>query len=321
MLILCLASSLANGQMKGSGHTILGDFKVDESQAEGAGTRTYQLILYNSIGNAIDRQSIANNGRFRFFDVPNGEYAIAVEFDGKEVTRIPLRFSYAQRTDIRQDISLEWKAESPKSRGGKGSNFNALPLYARPRANQEIFINAEKAAAAKQYADAAKLLGQIVDSDPKDYEAWIEMGNAYFNLGKLKDAEKAYLRAIDEQPAFVLPYLNLGKTRLAANNYEGAIDALNNAIKFQPASAEANYFLGESYLQIKKGSKAVGYLNEALRLEPIKMAEAHLRLAALYNGAGLKDKAAAEYESFLKVRPDYPDRKKLEKYISDNKKP
>ena len=51
------------------------------------------------------------------------------------------------------------------------------------------------------------------------------------------------------------------------------------------------------------------------------MTEAHLRLAALYNGGGMKDKAATEYEQFLKKKPDYPDRKKLEKYIAENKKP
>jgi hypothetical protein len=48
--------------------------------------------------------------------------------------------------------------------------------------------------------------------------------------------------------------------------------------------------------------------------------EAHLRLAWLYNAAGIKDKAALEYEELLKKRPDYPDRKKLEEYISANKK-
>jgi len=76
--------------------------------------------------------------------------------------------------------------------------------------------------------------------------------------------------------------------------------------------------LGEAYLQMKKGSKAVGYLNEAARRGRY---EAHLRLAALYDAAGLKERAALEYEEFLKKKPDYPDRKKLQKYITDNKKP
>jgi TolA-binding protein len=89
-------------------------------------------------------------------------------------------------------------------------------------------------------------------------------------------------------------------------------------VKLSATSPDANFLLGEAYLQIKKGSKAVPYLTEAAKLGK---ADAHLRLATLYNAVGLKDKAALEYEEFLKKRPDYKDRKALEQYISENKKP
>ena len=82
-------------------------------------------------------------------------------------------------------------------------------------------------------------------------------------------------------------------------------------------SADANFLLGESYLQLKKGSKAVPYLEEAARLG---RADAHLRLATLYNAVGLKDRAADQYEQYLAKKPDSPDRKKLEDYIKENKK-
>jgi tetratricopeptide (TPR) repeat protein len=133
-------------------------------------------------------------------------------------------------------------------------------------------------------------------------------------------AESAYLRAREANPTFFLSFFNLGKLRMAQKKFETAVEPLSQAVKIKPESPEANYYLGEAYLQIKKGSKAVGYLHEALKLDPIGMAEAHLRLAALYNGAGMKDKAAAEYEQFLKKKPNYPDRKKLEQYIAQNKK-
>ena len=68
------------------------------------------------------------------------------------------------------------------------------------------------------------------------------------------------------------------------------------------------------------GEKLSSALASASRLDPIGMAEVHLRLALLYNGAGMKDKAAVEYEEFLRKRPDYADRKKLEKYIAENKR-
>jgi len=129
------------------------------------------------------------------------------------------------------------------------------------------------------------------------------------------------LRAIDVHPGFFPALLNLGRVEVAQQQYEVAIEVLLRALKGRPDSADVNYLLGESYLQMKKGSMAVGYLNEAIRLDPAGMAEVHLRLALLYNNAGMKDKAAVEYEAFLKKRPDYKDRKKLEGYISANKKP
>jgi tetratricopeptide (TPR) repeat protein len=136
----------------------------------------------------------------------------------------------------------------------------------------------------------------------------------------LDEAEKSYARATEVHPTFYHAFLNLGRVRMSQKKYDTAIAALDQAVTLQPKSAEANFYLGEAYLQVKKGSKAVGYLYAALELEPVKMAEAHLRLAALYNGAGMKDKAAAEYEQFLTKVPDYPQKKQLEQYISANKK-
>ncbi|MGH9902129.1 MAG: tetratricopeptide repeat protein, partial [Pyrinomonadaceae bacterium] len=119
-------------------------------------------------------------------------------------------------------------------------------------------------------------------------------------------------------PTFFLALLNLGRVLMSQKKFEAAAETLTRAVEAQPRSAEANLLLGEAHLQMKKGSKAVGYLNEAARLG---RPEAHLRLATLYNGAGMKDRAAAEYEQFLSKKPDHPDRKKLEQYISEHKKP
>ena len=156
--------------------------------------------------------------------------------------------------------------------------------------------------------------------DQNDFHAWTELGTAYLAQNNLSEAEKAYLEATRLNPKFFLGLLNLGRVRSLQKNFEGAIAALTKAVEVNPTSAVANYYLGETYLQVKKGSKAVGYLNEALKLDPVGRAEAHLRLAALYDGAGLKEKAVVEYEEFLKKKPNYSDKKKLEQYIAQNKK-
>ena len=84
-LSLALLALLALAQ---DGHTLFGDFKVAENQADPTAPITYNLILYTRTGNVIGRQSITNNGRYRFFDLSNGEYVIVVH--GLEPTRITI---------------------------------------------------------------------------------------------------------------------------------------------------------------------------------------------------------------------------------------
>jgi cytochrome c-type biogenesis protein CcmH/NrfG len=215
---------------------------------------------------------------------------------------------------------MQWRAAPGGTDAAKAGTTSVADQYSRSAGTKPLYDKAQEAIKKDDNDQAISLLRQVVSADPKDFEAWTELGTAYFKKKKLDDAEKAYRSALEQRPAYIVALLNLGKLRISQKKYDGAIEALSQAVAAQPQSAEINYWLGEAYLQVKKGSKAVGYLNEAIRLDPAGMAEVHLRLATLYNAAGLKDRAAAEYEQFLAKKPDYPDKKKLEQYIQENKK-
>jgi tetratricopeptide (TPR) repeat protein len=182
-----------------------------------------------------------------------------------------------------------------------------------------LLRQAREASQRKQYAEANSLLRQIVETDDKDFPVWEELGTNFFITKTYFEAESCYLKALQLKPDYVPAMVNLGRLRIVNKNLNGAIDVLDRAVKLEPTSPEANYFLGDAYLQAKLGSKGVPYLNAAVKLDPAAMADAHLLLAALYNATGLKDKAAAEYAAFLKQRPNFSDRKRLEAYISANK--
>ena len=223
------------------------------------------------------------------------------------------------KADFRQDIELEWRTILDH-KAPKPANISVEDNYVRSGENQKRFEKAKGAADARKNDEAVTLFKSLLVEDQNDFQAWTELGTAYLAKDNLTEAEKAYSEAIRLRPRFVLALLNLGRLRMLQKNYDGAIVVLTQAVEVKPDSAAANYYLGESYLQIRKGSKAVGYLNESLKLDPVGRADAHLRLAALYDGAGLKDKAVIEYEEFLKKKPTYADRKKLEQYIAQNKK-
>ncbi len=300
----------------GGNNTVYGDVKVRE-ETSGLKPLVLDVLLYTESGDLVSRQTVQSNGRYRFVNLTDGRYQIVVEVENSEVARFPVDFSSPLKAEVRQDLEFQWRDLSGAAKTGIVS---AADKYDRPAKNVAAFSKASEAMEKKNYDQAIVLLRKIVENDPKDFPAWNTLATAYFIQKNFDDAEKAYVQALNAHPDYALALLSLGRLRITLKNYEGAIETLTKAVKVQPTSPETNYFLGESYLQIKKGSLAVGYLNEAIRLDPQGMAEVHLRLAALYHGAGLKDNAAAEYEQFLKKRPDYPDRKKLEKYIADNKK-
>ena len=299
-------------------HIVYGDIKVDQSQPGTDKPISLDLVLYNEFGNAMSRQRVQSNGRYRFIDLPDGRYYIVIEYEGTELDRFIVDFSSQFKSDLQKDIELQARVLAEAS---KAAVITAADKYDRGSKTSSLFTKARDAAKNKKYDEAATLLRQIVETDPADFPAWLELGTVYFIEKNYDEAEKAYTQAIAKHPDYGVALLSLGRLRIVQKNYDGAIEALTQAVKALPTSAQANFFLGEAYLQKKKGSLAVGYLNEALKLDPVGMADAHLRLGALYNAAGMKDKAAAEYEQFLKKVPDYQEKKQLQDYITANKKP
>lgn len=324
LLLILTFCSYALGQggrgapANSSRHIVYGDIKVDQTQAGTDKPLSLELTLFNEYGNAISRQRVQTNGRYRFIDIPDGRYYIVIEYEGTELDRFTIDFSSQFKSDVQKDIELQARAVSEAT---KAAVIAAADRYNRGSKTSSLFSKAMDARKNKKNDEAVTLLRQVVEADPADFPAWLELGTAYFVLKNYDEAEKAYTEAIAKHPKYAVALISLGRLRIVQKNYDGAIQALSQAVEAQPESAQANYFLGEAYLQNKKGSLGVRYLNEAIKLDPVGMAEAHLRLAALYNAAGMKDKAAAEYEEFLRKVPDYEGKKQLQDYITANKKP
>lgn len=300
----------------GGPYILFGDVTVDEGNEKRATPLVYEVLLNNLGGRPADRQYVSSGGRYQFINLAAGQYELIVLLDHQEIGRMRVEVLSGGSERVRQNIELAWKGNAPP----KPSSISAADFYKRTDANEKLFVTAREATDQKRYDDAIATLRQLVTADAHDFQAWAELGTLYLFKQNLDESENAYVKSVTERPQFFLGQMNLGRVRVVRKNFEGAIEPLTKAVDIQPSSADANYYLGESYLQIKKGSKAVGYLNEAIRLDPVGRADAHLRLATLYNAAGLKDRAALEYEEFLKKKPDFPDRKKLEDYITANKK-
>jgi len=297
------------------GQTLFGDIRVTTEGSNVAVPQEVTLILRRVTEGEVGRQTVSSRGRYRFTNLKTGDYEIVVEVNGEEIGRLQqITVGGLSNSPYGFQYDLDFKLKTPTSRAGV---ISAADVYSRSPLAEQNFHKAEEAVGKKNYDQAVTLLKQVIESDANDFQAWTALGSIYVAQQKPDEAEKAYLKAIELKPTSARAALNLGRLRSSEKKFAEAIEPLESVVEHQPDSGDAQMLLGECYLQVRKGSKAIPHLEEAAKLgHP----EAHLRLGWLYNAAGMKDKAAIEYEEFLKKKPDYPDRAKLKEYIQANKK-
>ena len=318
VLVLGATCLLPANVLAQSGQSLFGDVRVT-AENNTVVPKEVTLILRLVPDGEVGRQTVSSRGRYRFNNLKAGEYEIVIEADGKEIGRLQTIMIRNQMSNSpyghQYDLDFRWRPGS--SSPAAGGVVAAGDFYERPSSNRSLFQRAEEFVGKKKYDNAVDLLKQVVETDKNDFQAWTALGIIYSAQEKFDDAESAYLKSIQVHPASARAQLNLGKLRYSQKKFDAAVEPLTKAIELQPTNGDANYLLGECYLQLKKGSKAIPYLNQAANLG---RPDAHLRLGWLYNAAGMKDKAALEYEEYLKKNPAYPERDKLKEYITTNKK-
>ncbi|MBX3245374.1 MAG: tetratricopeptide repeat protein [Acidobacteria bacterium] len=269
-------------------------------------------LMFN--GAQINRVSANDKGYYVFRERARDGASLLVTVGGLDVGSIVITSAGGER----YDVSVDWNSIRTTRPPGVVSVRDA---YAgRSDENNKLFTRASDAAKAKKNGEAIKLFNELLASDPKDFVAWTEIGSVYFADSKYPDAETSYKKSLGLKSDFMPALMNLGKLYIASKNFAEAVPVLEKAAATEPTSADANHYLGEAYLSTRQGSKAVGVLNEAIRLDPDGKADVHLRLAALYNAANMKDRAALEYKALLEKKPNHADKAKLEKYIKENLK-
>ena len=178
----------------------------------------------------------------------------------------------------------------------------------------------------------------LVTSYPDSPRAHQAMGENYFVLRQMPQAEKEYLAALEQSPELPELHLELGIVYTGAADLSKAEEAFRYETKLQPGSAEAAYRLGTTLLQQGKGKEARVELERADRLQPdmpetlyslgkaaslegdsalaerswnrllaiekdiALAAQTHFALAALYRKAGEATKAKQEMQEYQKLQ-------------------
>lgn len=275
---------------------------------------TFPSITINFIDpQQVNRRiTIDRRGNFCFRRSSLGGTLI-VEVEGTETSRRTV--SPVSQAHHREDFELEVMQKQPSSQPGvisakfyRPPNDRTTPLYRKVAEAEAAGLTDAAIAAVKE----------IVAIDREDFVAWSKLGSLYLSQNALKDAEKTFRRALELRGDYTPALINLGTVAAVQKYHLAAIALFQEAIKTDPTAARAYRLLGEAYLQNKQGNLGLAALDKALELDPQGMAECHLLKARLYDLAGAKHLASAEYKAFLAKISDHPDKPKFEQYIKDH---
>jgi tetratricopeptide (TPR) repeat protein len=133
-------------------------------------------------------------------------------------------------------------------------------------------------------------------------EEWTLEGNAWMELGKPADAERALHRAVEADPKAALPVEFLGRLRLAEGNAVAASGLFEESLRMDPDSRSAHFFLGQAREKMGLWPGAVSAYRAALAISPAFFpAQFHLGRALLL--AGDPAAAVAELEKAVALQP------------------
>jgi tetratricopeptide (TPR) repeat protein len=171
----------------------------------------------------------------------------------------------------------------------KGELHKALSLYKRsiklnPWQSRYRFAAAElmKMAAIRsrnsQWVEEAVILYQKgLAYDPRDYDLYYGLGNAYYvsaflGKGSYTLAEISYRQAIKLEPYFAEAYKGLGLTLLQEGKLKESITYLEKAAKLRPKESDIFYYIGIAYERLGQFESAYRYYQIALKFAPDNLA-------------------------------------------------
>jgi tetratricopeptide (TPR) repeat protein len=289
---------------------VYGRVVLKGSRPEGKQPRI--TAVYSDSLQPATRQVIGRTGNYCFQKRGTGG-TLVIEVDGVEAARK----SVFDVTNTRQREDFDIFPPGTEA-GAQPGVVNAK--FARSP-NEKTADLYRKTAEAERENDTKRAIGfvrAIVAADPEDFIAWSKLGTLYIDQQDLAEAESAFRRSFALRSDYTPAILNLGIVSALKGDVAAAIDFFERAVVADSSYARAYRLLGEAYLQARRGNDGLAALDEALRLDPVGMAECHLLKARLYDLAGARKLAAAEYKAFLLKVPNHSDKKKLEKYIKDN---
>ncbi len=177
---------------------------------------------------------------------------------------------------------------------------------------------AEDAIQKSDFSAAETLLKKAIDKDPKNYQAWFDLGFVLNRLGRVEDSIHAYRQSVAAKPEVFETNLNLGLMLVRFNSPEAerylrAATGLKPTDHVEEGQARAWLVLAH-LLENTKPEDALAAYGKASELTP-KDPEPHLSAGLLHERQKEFSDAETEYKQVLTLDPKSTDPQSTEAAI------
>ncbi|MFN7929596.1 MAG: carboxypeptidase regulatory-like domain-containing protein [Blastocatellia bacterium] len=274
--------------------------------------------LLNEVETMVAYTKTNSAGRFTFTGMNAGRYYVKV---------MPLGTNMMEQT---QEVSI-----TNATRGANDTVYVDVHLRYDPRnrgvtteaPREVVFVQDIPAAAKKLYEDGIadlpknqeRGLARLEDAIkifPEYFDALHRLGKEYVSHNQYEKGYPYLMRAIDVNGRSYSSYYSLAYAFYQLKQYPAAAEAARATTVLSPDTMEAHLLYG-TVLRINGSySEAEKALGKANTLAKKMNGEVHWQLALLFNRLNRNQETIEELETYLKLVPNSPDKKKIEEMLA-----
>jgi cytochrome c-type biogenesis protein CcmH/NrfG len=120
----------------------------------------------------------------------------------------------------------------------------------------------------------------VVARDPKNFEAWVQLGNDYFDTRQPQKAIDAYSHALEIRPNSPNILTDQGVMYRDVGQFDNAVANFQRANELDPKHMQSLFNLGVVYMNdLKQPKKAIDAWNKVIQTAPQSEQAAQARVA------------------------------------------
>jgi tetratricopeptide (TPR) repeat protein len=151
---------------------------------------------------------------------------------------------------------------------------------------------------------SASMLQKVVELEPRDEDAWFDLGRVLTELGDHRGTISALKRLLELRPDNPAIWSSLGTAYYNLGMYENSVKAYESALQADPTNEIRWYNKGNALLELGKFNDSVLCFDRVLEHDPNWIEAWNNRGVALDRAGQLKE-AEESFVRALSLKPDY----------------